>query len=208
MIHYTDKLIEDYNIIQNNGINLDILLDLWVSTKYKSIVFQSPDESNKLAAILHKIGYEKDSLQIRLQKAINHRIVERFIDNNYTQYFNWTGCNLKSKGFFDGNKEPGTDFNIKLDGQQISLEVKVYKNKDSLQQAIKDDVASFHDAAIVCCYILEEESHWYWLTEMRPSIYIEYIPDFIKEPLPKNLQMCECSYKNGIFEIAKKYLLN
>ena len=63
-------------------------------------------------------------------------------------------------------------------------------------QAAKTDLTIFHDADVVCCYILlDNKNHWHWLYKQPNGEYLEKseVPSYLQNKLAASLPMCKCT---------------
>lgn len=185
---------DNQNTILADSINLGIAKGLIdtdaiarLLSQQKSVVLE---DSQAVAKILDRMGYSEDPPRIRLQKAVNASIQEVFLEN----FFSTLGLTFKRKssGVFNGKADMGTDFHI-FD-PNIKLEAKMYIAIDSMEAVCKKKNASdFHNADLVCCYILTGSTHWCWLYKDASGVYkrLSRLPKFITKPMPE-LTTCRC----------------
>jgi hypothetical protein len=147
------------------------------------------EDSQAVAKILDRIGYSGDPPRLKLQKAVNASIQEVFLEN----FFSELGLAFErtSSGVFDGKADRGTDFRISDTG--LELEAKMYKSIDSMEAVCKNSASDFHNADLVCCYILTGSTRWCWLYRDASGVYkrLGRLPKFITKPMPK-LATCRC----------------
>ena len=174
--------------IVGSAINADAIAEALAVDKYVILT-----DYRRVANILKKIGYKNDSLQIRLQKSVNASILERFFDS----FFKTIGvaATRLSKGLYDGTKEKGTDFIVTLGDKRIKFETKIYKSVENMMLFAKNSKKAFHNADLVCCYILTDyQNHWHWLYKNNSGTYVKCnIPKFLAGSELPNLIFCYCT---------------
>ena len=184
-----DDLEYDINTAINHGyIDADAIASLLL--KQRSVILRNP---GVVARILERIGYSADSLRMRLQKAVNASIQEMFLEKFFTE------LNLdfkrNSTGIYDGNADVGTDFSVYniYPDKPLNIEAKMYLSTSSMETVAKNSIKTFHNADLVCCYILTDSAHWCWLYKDKANIYrpLNRMPKFITKPM-QELTTCKC----------------
>ena len=175
------------DIIVNSAIDADALAKM--VQNLSNVIISDKQKCKIISQILSKIGYYKDSPQMKLQKIVNASILELFLDSLFKKL--GLRATRLSKGLYNGTKESGTDFviaDIFPDRRLLKLEAKIYGSVSSMKNYCKNNPETFHEAHLACCYILSDSAnHWHWLRRDKNGNYVELgrLPKFITtEKLP------------------------
>lgn len=203
---YVDKLIEMYEtvdvtdqVIHNGGIDTDLLLKILTERLVVRVSKAAADQ------ILQKIGYEKDSLQLRFQKIINSTAQEIALYSGLVAQPTLIGVDKLSRGFFNGVPESGTDFMIETEKKLLSLDAKVFYNEESMLRAAVAADNKFHGADLICSYLLIGNPKWRWLYKQKDGSYHDLgrSPTFITRPLPFFMTY-SCTDRGDHYEIRPR----
>lgn len=216
LFDFTDAVILDYTpalditdqVVVNNGIDADQIATMCQAATNKTV---SIKKSKQVISILKNIGYAGDSYAMRLQKIVNASILELYLLTALTPRFNKGEFKRKSGGFYNGKKESGVDFHCILDKKLCKLEAKVYGSLGSMDNFKDHKTETFHEADLVCCYVLTSSPHWQWLYRTINDTYVNLgrNPNFIAEnTLSSKLNMCRVTESEETFEITLQHVFN
>lgn len=193
----TESVTETGNTRLQSEIDNEIMKGILNTDKIASLLLQCDqvvlDNYAAVAKILNRIGYSKDSPQMKLQKAVNSSIQEMFLEKVFFE--SGLSFSRKSTGIFNGVRDKGVDFEISniFPNAPLKVEAKMYGSISSMEAVCKNRSKDFHDADLVCCYILTGFTRWCWLYKDSSGLYrrLGRLPKFITSPMPE-LSTCEC----------------